>query len=388
MKSFTKEEFKQWLVGFIDAEGNFQVFMDRKYLRVMFRINLHIDDVEILYKIKEFLGVGKVVIGKTSATYIINNTADLINVLFPILDQYKLLTTKYLDYQDFCKVVNKLIINNSSVFTGSDLTWLENCIKNMNSGRDIINYELIPNTSVTLFWLLGFIEGEGSFGFKNLVPYFQIGQNVRNTHVLTAISKFLSSLSSEFKFSELSVSLKENSTLNKSTNVLVISYHNIDSLHDILAHLLIQFPFQTRKGTDFYHWCIVLYMHKFGYIYLTEGRKLAVNIASFVNKSRYSTSINKVNTPIIDLSLFDTSLPVTLTPKMTHLELSQNFAKTYKTRNVWVYNNNVLVKGSPFMSNADAAASVGLNRTTRIVARYLDTGKSYQERYEFTTKAK
>ena len=73
---------------------------------------------------------------------------------------------------------------------------------------------------------------------------------------------------------------------------------------------------------------------------------------------------------------------------MTHLELSQNFAKTYKTRNVWVYDNNVLVKGSPFMSNADAAASVGLNRTTRVVARYLDTGKSYQERYEFTTKAK
>ena len=71
-----------------------------------------------------------------------------------------------------------------------------------------------------------------------------------------------------FKFSEFSVSLKENSTLNKSTNVLVITYHNIDSLHDILAHLLIQFPFQTRKGTDFYYWCIVLYMHKFGYIYL------------------------------------------------------------------------------------------------------------------------
>ena len=87
--------------GFIDAPVNFQVFIDRKYLRVMFRINLHIDDVEILYKIKEFLGVGKVVIGKSSAVYVINNTADLINVLFPILDQYKLLTIKYLDYQDF-----------------------------------------------------------------------------------------------------------------------------------------------------------------------------------------------------------------------------------------------------------------------------------------------
>lgn len=27
MKEWNKEEFKQWLVGFIDAEGNFQVFM-------------------------------------------------------------------------------------------------------------------------------------------------------------------------------------------------------------------------------------------------------------------------------------------------------------------------------------------------------------------------
>lgn len=153
-KSFTKEEFKQWLVGFIDAEGNFQVFIDRKYLRVMFRINLHIDDVEILYKIKDFLGVGKVIISKKSAVYIINNTADLINVLFPILDQYKLLTTKYLDYLDFCEVVKKVVINKSSVFIESDLTWLKTCIKNMNTGRQAINYSLIPNTPVTLFCFL------------------------------------------------------------------------------------------------------------------------------------------------------------------------------------------------------------------------------------------
>lgn len=64
-------------------------------------------------------------------------------------------------------------------------------------------------------------------------------------------------------------------------------------------------------------------MHKFGSIYLTvirrfyfSRRKLAVAITSFVTKSRYSTSINKMNTPIIDIALFDTSLPVTLTPKM------------------------------------------------------------------------
>lgn len=118
IKEWGVEEFKQWLVGFI--EGNFQVFMDRKYVRIIFRIRLHVDDVAILYRIKEFLGVGKVVIEKDSALFVITNAGDLINVLFPILDQYKLLITKYLDYLDFAKVVKKLITNKSSVFTGED----------------------------------------------------------------------------------------------------------------------------------------------------------------------------------------------------------------------------------------------------------------------------
>ena len=202
MKEWNKEEFKQWLVGFIDAEGNFQVFYGcsaSKYIRVIFRIRLHVDDIAILYRIKELLGVGKVFIEKDSALFVITNAGDLINVRAsrPILDQYKLLTTKYLDYLDFVKVVNKLITNKSSVFIGEDLTWLapaDNCIKNMNSGRDVIDYSLIPNTPVTR--LRGFIEGVkkrsffSTFGFKNLVPYFQIGQHAKNTYVLVAISRF------------------------------------------------------------------------------------------------------------------------------------------------------------------------------------------------------
>ena len=63
--------------GFIDAEGNFQVFLDRNYLRVMFRIRLHIDDINVLYKIKKFLGVGSVKIDKTSCLFIITNKKDL-----------------------------------------------------------------------------------------------------------------------------------------------------------------------------------------------------------------------------------------------------------------------------------------------------------------------
>lgn len=54
------KQFSLWFSGFADGESNFQVFIDRQYLRVIFRIRLHIDDIAILYKIKDFLGVGNV----------------------------------------------------------------------------------------------------------------------------------------------------------------------------------------------------------------------------------------------------------------------------------------------------------------------------------------
>jgi hypothetical protein len=38
---------------------------------------------------------------------------------------------------------------------------------------------------------MGFVEGEGTFGYKHLVPYFQIGQHGKNYFVLKAIELFL-----------------------------------------------------------------------------------------------------------------------------------------------------------------------------------------------------
>lgn len=102
-----KEQFSSCAAraGFIDAEGNFQVFLDRLYLKVMFRIRLHKDEINVLNKIQEILGVGRVLIDGNSVVFIISNVKDLINVLFPLLDKYNLFTTKWLDYIDFKKVV-------------------------------------------------------------------------------------------------------------------------------------------------------------------------------------------------------------------------------------------------------------------------------------------
>lgn len=89
----------------------------------------------------------------------------------------------------------------------------------MNSSRTVFNYSLLPTLKVNPYLLLCFNEGEGSFGFKNLSPYFQIGQHTKSLHVLQGIALYLQSLPLGFTFSinsvppflSLKVALKQNS---------------------------------------------------------------------------------------------------------------------------------------------------------------------------------
>lgn len=71
----------------------------------MFRIRLHKDDFNILKKIQEILGVGRIITDGNSCVFTITNVKDLITVLFPLLDKYNLYTVKWLDYLDFKKAV-------------------------------------------------------------------------------------------------------------------------------------------------------------------------------------------------------------------------------------------------------------------------------------------
>lgn len=59
--------------------------------------------------------------------------------------------------------------------------------------------------------------------------------------------------------------------------------------------------FQTRKFKDFELWSIAVKLHKFGYFYESNGRKLLISIASSINKNRYSTNSKvPVSTPTQD----------------------------------------------------------------------------------------
>ena len=90
-KSKSKEINPYWITGFIDAEGCFSVIIEisdktKWKIKTSFEINLHIKDVEILYKIKSFFFcVGAVYLktNKNIAVFRFTNSDILRNIIIP-----------------------------------------------------------------------------------------------------------------------------------------------------------------------------------------------------------------------------------------------------------------------------------------------------------------
>lgn len=56
------EDFLFWFSGFTDGEGNFSITLDRGYIIFRFKINLHIDDLEVINIIKSKLNIGRIIV--------------------------------------------------------------------------------------------------------------------------------------------------------------------------------------------------------------------------------------------------------------------------------------------------------------------------------------
>ena len=78
--------------------------------------------------------VGNVTIHGSNCLYTIDDLYSCITVLLPLLDEYNLLTSKWLDYQDFKSVVNYLYTTGSSRLSADKLAWASAIINGMNSG--------------------------------------------------------------------------------------------------------------------------------------------------------------------------------------------------------------------------------------------------------------
>src|ERR1700759_4493721 len=81
-----------YLVGLFEGDGFFSITKKGKYLTYELGIELSIIDVQLIYKIKDLLGVGVVSFRKRKEVEMVSlrvrNKNHLINFIFPIFDKY------------------------------------------------------------------------------------------------------------------------------------------------------------------------------------------------------------------------------------------------------------------------------------------------------------
>jgi len=101
-KSYTIDYF--WLAGFIQGDGSFVIRNNR--VEYILYISQHIDDIQILYKIKKFIGYGYVRIQEKEkmAHYCLQQEVGLVNTLVAL--DGKFIGLKLLNYLKFLSYLN------------------------------------------------------------------------------------------------------------------------------------------------------------------------------------------------------------------------------------------------------------------------------------------
>lgn len=228
--------FYQWLSGFIDAEGSFQINPLKNpnggvtKFSFMFNINLHIDDilrtrlcrvldcfaVDVLKNISKLLGIGVVTtdtkLDRNLCTFRVNKQSELLK-LIRIIIANPLKGVKSLDFADFVKAYFLYFNRGEETVSPEIIGEILNIKKGMNKQRTSflkstnhphpLTSEGVVSTGqelwfsskiqITDHWLLGLIEGEGSFHLirSRLIPGFVIKMVSDQEPLIIAIKEYL-----------------------------------------------------------------------------------------------------------------------------------------------------------------------------------------------------
>jgi hypothetical protein len=126
-----------YLVGLFEGDGFFSITKKGKYLTYELGIELSIRDVQLIYKIKDFLGVGVISLRKRKEIEMVSlrirNKDHLKNLIIPLFDKYPMFSNKQYDYLRFKHALLSGIIYSKDLpeYTRSD--------KPINSIESIIN---------------------------------------------------------------------------------------------------------------------------------------------------------------------------------------------------------------------------------------------------------
>lgn len=286
--------FNEWLVGFTDGDGCFNIFIDKNNnnrISFTYKLSQSTYNKGILYKIKNKLNIGKIRGDNLGMThYLVRDRESLINVIIPIFEKYPLLTSKYHSYKkfrdslyiyndtklNFIDKLNKIKEIKSKEMPIDYISPGLNKLKYIKTKEDMLKLSINDiNNNFTKSWLIGFVEAEGSF-------YLTTKSENRIVHSFGITQKLDIIILYAFKnLFNIKASIKDNNgsykveTSNKSSIKLITNYF-ITNDHTIL--------FLGAKNLEFSIWKRSFY--KYDNINSIDKYKKLFKIREFIRKLR------------------------------------------------------------------------------------------------------
>lgn len=288
----------------------------------LYRITLHKDDLDTLKEIKNKLNCGTIRRDRNAYVFIVYSLKDIETVIIPLFNNFPLMSKKYLDYLDFKKaflifkerqkqkdLLNKDIYN-------SEILKLKN---RMNDKR--INFKMPKNhIKITANYLLGYIEGDGSFYFNKSDNTVRISliTITKDRILLEKIKEFLLNQLDKFSyFLAINTKLICIYDINPVNNRLPISRLDISQI-DYICNRLIPFfdklNFRTKKYLDYLDFRKIANLILNGKHLSDQGRNIIIKLADTMNNNRLSTNKKKSTIDngnlISELELLEKSEPL------------------------------------------------------------------------------
>ena len=168
----------------------------------------------------------------------------------------------------------------------------------MNSKRNQFKFPESHKIRITNYWLLGFVEGDGSFSLVRNNEYklsFDISQSSKDLMLMVEILNYLKKLAIKLHDSEI---LEENIYIQKpskdsSYGMINLTIKNQTYVAKVLIPFFDSMIWLSKKELDYKDWKVILNLRDLGLHYTKDGLKVIEQIFNQMNNNRLSS--NKIH---------------------------------------------------------------------------------------------
>jgi cytochrome c oxidase subunit 3 len=292
---YLNNEFLEWFVGFTDAEGNFNIKITGltnntyKNVQFTFQICLHKDEEQVLNYIMNTLKCGHISRSNDRINYFVNDKNSLLHVIIPIFDYVNLNSSKYHHYSLFKKAIS--LIKDKSHLLGKGKLEIIECQRNMqNMSGKWVPSSINNKINITKYWLIGFIDGEGTFSTNKYVPRFKLENHIKELELYNKIKEY-------FNVGNVMLTSPRINRVNSNPTV-VLEINKIKELREVLIPLIHEsnnILLKSLKSEDFSLWLKLIDIYFKGYHTVIEGKHVFDAIKLHINKYRLTTNSSLLN---------------------------------------------------------------------------------------------